>query len=245
MQSSYIVITLILSVIIIYYMDNRENFTDVAGPVGPQGPIGPRGYEGIPGAVGPQGPIGPVGPLGPVGPVGPTGLTGLSGSVGQTGPQGPVEIPTNLRVANTYDDGFNGNTNNSQIINETGGFKTLMLVGNRSAGDKNIRNVDVWDKLNVHGQISTDAQVLLPNGWSINTSDGHFRVYYNGKQKFVVQQDGNLWAEDVGNVVGNAYKWQINASDKGQCLDSGSSGNNCDWNSVYRRFRFDRTPYKS
>lgn len=39
----------------------------------------------------------------------------------------------------------------------------------------------------------THPVVTLPNGWTIDTSDGHFRVKLNGDQKFVMHQDGRGW----------------------------------------------------
>lgn len=47
-----------------------------------------------------------------------------------------------------YPDGGNGN-DKSEISNDTNGFKTLMIVGNKSAGAE--RRVSVWDRLTVNG----------------------------------------------------------------------------------------------
>ncbi|HEX8113249.1 MAG TPA: hypothetical protein VF516_36210 [Kofleriaceae bacterium] len=40
-------------------------------------------------------------------------------------------------------------TNRAEISNDTGGYKTLMIVGNKSAGHE--RRVGVWDRLDVNG----------------------------------------------------------------------------------------------
>lgn len=53
------------------------------------------------------------------------------------------------------------------IYNDAGGYKTLMLVGNNSAGGS--RQVSVWDQLNINGVFN------LNNGYSLNEpSIGNF-----------------------------------------------------------------------
>jgi hypothetical protein len=49
--------------------------------------------------------------------------------------------------------------NRSEISNDTGNYKSLMIVGNKSAGAE--RRVDVWDKLSVHGNVQVDADLKV------------------------------------------------------------------------------------
>jgi hypothetical protein len=255
MQSSYIIITLILSFIIIYLSSNSENFTDVAGPIGPQGTIGPRGYEGIPGIIGPEGPIGPVGPLGPVGPVGPLGPAGSVGPagvgstgefnnifpyapggkgtfIGKGGPDPYQQIQMNAEIGSYID-----------FSKENVDFLGRILYDN-NAGRMEFTTNGGSPKMTLdkNGSLNVAGNIDLANGWSINTQNGAFRVLHNGNQKLWVNQDGNLWGGDVGYVVGDKYKWQIK-SDQGQCLDSASNGQGCDWNNTHRRFRFEKSNF--
>jgi len=83
-------------------------------------------------------------------------------------------------------------TDGAEISNDTGAFKTLMVVGNKSDGS-NIRNVGVWDKLTVNGQLcvsdkcvdrnsfgptvdpATAANIKFTKGWTAypdNKTDG-------------------------------------------------------------------------
>lgn len=61
------IISVVLSVLVVF---SSLLFTSCEGPAGAVGPAGPAGPTG---AVGQVGPVGPDGPAGPVGPAGPTG----------------------------------------------------------------------------------------------------------------------------------------------------------------------------
>lgn len=57
------------------------------------------------------------------------------------------------------------------IYNDSGSYKTLMIVGNNSAGG--VRNVGVWDNLNVSGAITSAGQpVCLANGTNCPATSG-------------------------------------------------------------------------
>jgi hypothetical protein len=57
------------------------------------------------------------------------------------------------------------------IYNDSGSYKTLMIVGNSSAGG--VRNVGVWDNLNVSGAITSAGQsVCLANGTNCPATSG-------------------------------------------------------------------------
>ena len=49
--------------------------------------------------------------------------------------------------------------NGSEISNDTGNFKKLMIVGNKSAGAE--RRVGVWDRLDVHGNLGVDGSATV------------------------------------------------------------------------------------
>jgi hypothetical protein len=65
---------------------------------------------------------------------------------------GPLRILTGsnpIRFSNVWSGFPDAVTNHAEISNDTGAYKTLMIVGNRSAGLK--RRVSVWDRLEVNG----------------------------------------------------------------------------------------------
>lgn len=145
------------------------------GNTGATGPQGPQGLKGDTGARGPQGVQGPTGPQGP------TGAKGNTGDRGPTGPQGPSgnpwgggtftgDIVGNAVVASRYRmdspvynfDRYSryGNHNFSSgggagICNDDGTYKSLMILGNNSAGG--LRKVEVWDNLFVNGATTSDT----------------------------------------------------------------------------------------
>jgi len=58
---------------------------------------------------------------------------------------------------------FGTGAGGAAIYNDNGGYKTLMIVGNNSAGG--VRNVGIWDNLNVNGAITSNGVlVCLANG---------------------------------------------------------------------------------
>jgi hypothetical protein len=56
-------------------------------------------------------------------------------------------------------------TDGAEISNDTDGFKQLMIVGNKSAGENEgtKRKVGVWDQLTVHGQLCVDDVCIDKN----------------------------------------------------------------------------------
>ena len=75
----------------------------------------------------------------------------------------------NLRFSSAWSgspDAANGV--NSEISNDVGAYKALMLVGNRSAGGQ--RRVGVWDRLDVHGNVGIDQQLCI-GGTCITEAD--------------------------------------------------------------------------
>jgi hypothetical protein len=194
------------------------------GDVGPQGPAGAKGDTGPAGAKGDAGPKGDTGPLGPKGDVGPAGAkgdTGPKGDVGAVGPQGPAgaggiswsspltKTPLGINFSNAWQSTPDSVTNVSEISNDTNNYKTLMIVGNKSAGAE--RRVGVWDRLDVHGVLGVDSNVNIGgklcigpanNNWCFNPNpNGQWldirRNNATGDKpdtaEFHLTQDGNLF----------------------------------------------------
>ena len=71
------------------------------------------------------------------------------------------------------------NKNGVMIGKEWGGSGDLSVQGNTNVGGS----------IAASGNISTGGGVItLSNGWTVNTTDGQFRIYHNGDLKFAVHQ---------------------------------------------------------
>lgn len=71
---------------------------------------------------------------------------------------------TNPLLISSSHTGFSNNaTNQAEITNDTTNFKTLMIVGNRSAGmgPGLGRRVSVWDRLEVNGDLQVTGSTFL------------------------------------------------------------------------------------
>jgi hypothetical protein len=64
-----------------------------------------------------------------------------------------------LRFSSGWTGYPDGATNQAEISNDTGTFKTLMIVGNKSAGVG--RRVSIWDRLDVNGTLVTTGHTTL------------------------------------------------------------------------------------
>ena len=86
-----------------------------------------------------------------------------AGNVGisTANPQDGLDVAGSVRILSNSNpirftsdwSGFpdSGQTNRSEISNDTNAYKTLMIIGNRSAGG--VRRVSVWDRLEVNGTL--------------------------------------------------------------------------------------------
>lgn len=71
-------------------------------------------------------------------------------------------VTTNdIKVTNAWSGFTDTSKNTSEISNDTNRFKQLMIVGNKSAGG--VRQVGVWDKLNVHGDLRVSNRICAGN----------------------------------------------------------------------------------
>lgn len=86
--------------------------------------------------------------------------------VGTMTPNDKLDVAGTLRILSgsnpvRFTSGWTGFpdavTNQAEISNDTITYKTLMIVGNRSAGP--VRRVSVWDRLEVNGTFTTTGNV--------------------------------------------------------------------------------------
>lgn len=111
---------------------------------------------------------------------------------------GTVGLNNNkLRFSNGWT-GFPDNaTDQSEISNDVGGFKKLMIVGNKSSGE-NIRKVGIWDRLDVHGNQGVD-------GWtSAQNVQGRDNVM-TGNWAAWMRKDGNVHVGNNLNVQNKIF----------------------------------------
>jgi hypothetical protein len=89
-------------------------------------------------------------------------------------------------------------TNKAEISNDIGTYKTLMIVGNRSAGLG--RRVSVWDRLEVNGTLVVTGNAFKPGGgWWSATSDIRLK-------KSVRHLKGAL--EKLSRLRGVGFEWK-------------------------------------
>ena len=133
----------------------------------------------------------------------PANTTGFALRFNVNGQTGAVDVPGSLNVgtggltvgANPIHvtsawSGFpDAATNQAEISNDTGTYKTLMIVGNKSAGG--VRKVSIWDRLEVNGQ--SCAQSFC------NLSDGRLKID-------VAVLDAPL--DRVAQLRGVSFRWQ-------------------------------------
>jgi hypothetical protein len=79
------------------------------------------------------------------------------------------------------------NKNRAEISNDTGDYKTLMIVGNRSAGLKTAagdecRRVSIWDRLDVYGELFQMVPIIACKNNNKWTDAGNpLREYFRNK----------------------------------------------------------------
>jgi hypothetical protein len=139
-----------------------------------------------------------------------------------------------LRFSTNWQNTPAAGTNYAEISNDTGSYKTLMIIGNRS-NDAGVRRVSVWDRLEVNGHLAVTGKVTA-GSYNIqyfqrtiaanNSGAGPRDTYidYSGMgfvqvfAAFVVFNGFSLWnnggnlnfntwgsAQGVGNIPQHAY----------------------------------------
>ncbi|MEF8719789.1 MAG: tail fiber domain-containing protein [Candidatus Accumulibacter necessarius] len=97
--------------------------------------------------------------------------------IGTAEPNDKLDVAGNLRILTGSNpirftsewSGFPDNvTNQAEISNDTTGFKTLMIIGNKSAGGDR-RRVGIWDQLVVSGDLFVTGRLLhqVENQWRL------------------------------------------------------------------------------
>jgi hypothetical protein len=71
-----------------------------------------------------------------------------------------------IRFTSGWSDFPAGAVNQAEISNDASGYKTLMIVGNRSS-DAGVRRVSVWDRLEVNGNMLTTGNVQFNGSLSV------------------------------------------------------------------------------
>ena len=108
-----------------------------------------------------------------------------------------------LRFTSAWSNFTGSATNHAEISNDTGSYKTLMIVGNRSAGG--VRRVSVWDRLEINGDLAVNGTGTL----DFNPS---------------VRQMINLWKTNYG--IGVQSSTQYFRTDRNFAWYKGGSHNN-------------------
>jgi predicted acyltransferase (DUF342 family) len=131
--------------------------------------------------------------------------------VGVTAPAEKLEVAGSLRVgsgASPIQIGGGGHTGfvnqssaNAEISNDTSGFKTLMILGNSSAGIG--RRVSVWDRLEVNGTLVVTGDVSLSGGLMVPGASENTRVL-----RGCVNANGSI-DSGVGFTVGRGGGWGL------------------------------------
>jgi len=96
-------------------------------------------------------------------------------------------ITAGVSLTNTWKDG--GQKDSSEISNDTGTYKQLMIAGNKSAGGA--REVGIWDNLTVDANTTTKS--LKIGNWVISQDGGGHLEFKNGANKVAFGSDGNIW----------------------------------------------------
>ena len=94
------------------------------------------------------------------------------GGNGNLSVQGNLEVlsaSNPIRLSSAWSGFPDPVTNRAEISNDTATYKTLMIVGNKSAGMG--RRVSVWDRLEVNGNLSVTGVATKPGGgwWSASS----------------------------------------------------------------------------
>jgi hypothetical protein len=92
-------------------------------------------------------------------------LLGIEGGTGNTSIRGQTNILTGsnpLRFSSAWTCFPDDKTNGAEICNDTSGYKTLMIIGNKSNGGG--RRVSIWDILEVNGALQ------------VNNNGNNFRI---------------------------------------------------------------------
>src|SRR2546426_5936673 len=85
---------------------------------------------------------------------------------------------------------FGDGTNRAEISNDTGTYKTLMIVGNGSAGQG--RRVSIWDRLEVNGETALTGRLGVFGQPSAPRTAG----WAGGIHTFDLEAEGTVWSRN-------------------------------------------------
>ncbi|MCG8421913.1 MAG: tail fiber domain-containing protein [Proteobacteria bacterium] len=107
-------------------------------------------------------------------------------------------------------------TNVAEISNDVGSYKTLMIVGNRSAGRTSPgqgRRVSIWDILEVNGNLAVTGESRFHNGLRVDGNlSAHINVdgaLYRQSKEVYLTVDNNFYIRDSGS--GNTIHFNTDA----------------------------------
>lgn len=81
-------------------------------------------------------------------------------------------IGADIKLSKGWTGYTDSGTDKSEISNDTGSYKTLMVVGNKSNDPNGPRRVGIWDELDVNGKTKFRVMdnVQAADGWDIGSS---------------------------------------------------------------------------
>jgi hypothetical protein len=84
----------------------------------------------------------------------------------------------NIKFTNAWSGYPDDKQDAAEISNDIGGFKTLMIVGNKAKSEgKGVRTVGIWDELDVNGQLNVTGGLNGVNSSVLDwVGDGIFRA---------------------------------------------------------------------
>ena len=128
--------------------------------------------------------------------------------IGTNTPDDKLDVAGRLRILTDsnpirFTSGWSNfpNANRAEISNDTGSYKTLMIVGNRSAGAE--RRVDVWDRLEVNGKLHVSSRLTAGTPSTANSGSYVLTKNYMGNCSVCIQcghldeSDGSTWRNDT------------------------------------------------
>jgi len=77
-----------------------------------------------------------------------------------------VDLKSKIRLSGKWSGYPDGAKDTAEIANDSGSYKKLMIVGNKSAGG--VRKVGVWDHLQVHGSQNIDSNLAVGGALTVN-----------------------------------------------------------------------------
>ncbi|AYV76725.1 MAG: tail fiber domain-containing protein [Terrestrivirus sp.] len=119
--------------------------------------------------------------------------------IGSTGTLGGIKLSN----------GWSTTSDSNEISNDTDVYKTLMIVGNRSGGDK--RRISMWDDVAINGSLSVSNRNILNELNSLRSdvtnlqntvNDINNNYIRNGKSIYIKLLDGdNRYVNLQKNVI--------------------------------------------